>query len=339
MDASSSLQKPHDLLARDHEWRRLVAEFEAPGPRLALVLGRRRVGKSFLLTRFVRAAGGLYYQATKKTEREQLRALSLALSARFDDAALRRATLPDWDALLEYVTEKAGEEPFVLVLDEFPYLANAAPALPSILQQWWDHRLAGSAVKLVLSGSHISAMKRLVEADQPLYGRRTLRLDIRPFDYLDTARFVPNWNERDRLALYAIFGGLPGHLALVNPAQTLRDNVAAHVLDSRGRLHDEAAHMFDAFLGEADVHYSIIEAIASGQQRWSRIASRVGKQATALARPLDWLMQMEAVTRTAPVTAYPKPSPKLTRYRLADPHLAFWHLFVAGVKERGLRPS
>ena len=328
--------KPTDIFDRDREWATLVRAVEEPGPGLVMVLGRRRAGKSFLLTRFVEAAGGLYYQATKKTEREQLQGVSRALGERFDDATLRRVALSDWDDVLAYVVERAAGEPFVLVLDEFPYLADAAPALPSVVQDWWDHRLADTRVTVVLSGSHVTAMKRLVEADQPLYGRRTARVDVTPFDAVDAARFAPGWSARDKVRLYAVFGGLPGHLALVDPARTLGENVARHVLDSSGRLYDEAAHTFDAFLSDAAVHYSVVEAIASGSQTWSRITSRVGKQTSALKRPLDWLLDMEVVERVAPVTEYPRPNPKRVQYRLSDPYLAFWHRFVADVKGRGL---
>ena len=328
--------KPPALLNRDREWTRLAEAHHSPQPELLLCVGRRRAGKSFLLVRFVEASTGLYYQATRKTEREQLLDLSRALGTRFDDPALRRAALPDWDAVLDYVVERAAGGPFTFVLDEFPYLADATPALSSIIQAWWDHRLAGARVTLVLSGSHVTAMKRLTASDQPLYGRRTGRVDVLPFDYYDAARFVPSWPARDKLRLYAIFGGLPGHLALIEPTQTLAANAARHLFDASGRLYDEAAHAFDSFLGDAAVHYSIVEAIASGTRRWSRIASRVGKQTSALSRPLEWLLGMDVVERVAPLTAYPRPSPKRTLYRLADPYLTFWHRFVSDVKGRGL---
>ena len=331
-----SLAKPGDLLDRDREWTRLAEAIQSTGPNLLLVLGRRRAGKSYLLTRFAHAAGGLYYQATRKTELEQLRDLSRALGEHFADAALRRVAFPDWDAMLGYIVERTADEPFVLVLDEFPYLADSAPALPSIIQHWWDHALADTRISIVLSGSHITAMKRLVDADQPLYGRRTGRVDIQPFDYLDAARFVPSWPARDKLLLYAVYGGLPGHLALVDPARSLSENAAQHLFSSSGRLYDEAAHAFDAFLADAGVHYSIIEAIAGGEQKWNRISSRIGKQTSALARPLEWLVEMEVVDRIAPLTEYPKPNPKRTLYRLTDPYLTFWHRFVADVKARGL---
>ncbi|MDT7858421.1 ATP-binding protein [Rubrivirga sp. S365] len=330
------IPKPADVLDRDREWATLARAVDEPGPGLVLVVGRRRAGKSFLLTRFARATGGLYVQATRKTEREQLLDVSRALGERFDDAALRRVSLPDWEAVLDYVVERAEGEPFVFVLDEFPYLAHAAPALPSIIQAWWDHRAPETRVTLVLSGSHVSAMNRLVGADQPLYGRRTARVDVRPFDGVDAARFAPGWSARDKVRLYAVFGGLPGHLALVDPKRTLGENVARYVLDASGRLHDEAAHAFDSFLSDAAVHYSVVEAIASGERRWSRITSRVGKQTSALKRPLDWLLGMGVVERVAPITEYPRPNPKRIQYRLSDPYLSFWHWFVADIKGRGL---
>jgi AAA+ ATPase superfamily predicted ATPase len=331
-----TMKKPDGLLDRDREWESLTACLQSSSPELYLLFGRRRAGKSFLLTRFAAESGGIYYQATKQTEKEQLATLSRIVGERFGDPLLRRVGFPAWEDLFDYLIAKAGTDPLVLVLDEFPYLEDAAPALPSILQRVWDHQLAGTRLKLVLSGSHISAMKRLTEADQPLYGRRTGRLDVRPFGYADAALFFPQFSAQDRLRAYAVFGGLPGHLNLVDPALSLDENAARHLLSSSARLYDEGAHVFDAFVQDAEVHYSIVEAIASGETRWGKIANRIGKQTSSLKRPLDWLLEMEVVKREAPVTEYPNPSHKTQRYSVTDPYLRFWHRFVAEIRARGL---
>ena len=328
--------KLYAILDRTREWERLQALWESGRPELAFVVGRRRVGKSFLLTRFAGHVGGVYFQATERTESEQLARLTAIVGEHFGDPALKRVSLPDWETLLDYVTERSAGRPTLLVLDEFPYLAAAAPALPSILQTYWDHRGPGTGLKLILSGSLVTAMKRLEAGNQPLYGRRTARFDIGPFGYRDAALFVPGYASRKAMLTYGVFGGLPGHLALLDPAERLSSNAARLLLDPSGRLADDAQHMLDAFLADAAVHYSIIEAIAGGSTVWSRITSRVGKDAGSLSRPMRWLLEMGLVSRVTPVTETRPERSKRAIYRITDPYVSFWHRFISPLVSAGV---
>jgi AAA+ ATPase superfamily predicted ATPase len=323
-------RKPAEIVDRDREWQALRTVWSSGKPELAFVIGRRRVGKSFLLSRFAREVKGLYYQATQRTEAEQLAKLSYAIGEHFEDRALRQGvSFPDWEALLGYLTERADASPFLLVLDEFPYMSDAAPALPSILQNWWDHHWPGTQLKLVLSGSHITAMRQLEAAQQPLYGRRTRRLVLAPFGPGDMSAFVPAYDPVARLETYGVFGGLPGNLSLIDPGLDLAGNGAALLLDPAGRLVDEAQHMLDAFLGDAAVHYSIVEAVATGDHTWKGITSRIGRSGGSMIRPLEWLIDMHVLTRTVPITESDPRKSRRVLYRVTDPYVAFWHRFVA----------
>lgn len=328
--------KPANLVDRDREWRQLEGIWASEGPELVFVLGRRRVGKTFLLAPFARAVEGVYYQATRRTEAEQLQGLARLLGERFRDDAFRRgATIPDWSALFEYVRVKAGADPFLLVLDEFPYLVDAAPSLPSILQAFLDHAGRDSRLKIVLCGSAITAMRRLEGPDQPLYARRSSRIHVQPFHASDVAAFAPDLGAADRARIYGVFGGLPGHLALLDPRLGFESNVIEHVLEPSSRLFDEAQHMLDAFLGEAQVHYSVLAAIAGGASTWSGITKTVGKSSGSVSRPMDWLIEMEVVRRIVPITRGDATRSKRTVYRIRDPYVAFWHRFVAPILRRG----
>jgi AAA+ ATPase superfamily predicted ATPase len=327
--------KPETMIDRGGEWKQCVELWEGETSDLYIVRGRRRAGKSFLLSHFVRSVDGVYYQATKKTEREQLATLTRIIGRHFDDPALQRVSFDSWEDLFSYCVERTAGEKFLLVLDEFPYLMDAAPALPSIIQAIWDHDLPGTRFKLVLSGSHITAMKRLTEADQPLYGRRTGLIQVDPFNYQHVGECVPNYTAQDKIRVYGMFGGLPGHLALIQDSRTLVENAAKVILRSTGRLHEEAPHSFDAFVADAAVHNSIVEAIASGETRWHKISSKVGKSASSLSRPLEWLKEMEVIDHIAPITEYPNPNPKSMIYRLRDPYLQFWHSFIADLRAQG----
>ncbi len=331
------MEKPAAIRDRDAEWKELTRIWRRASPELVFILGRRRVGKSFLLARFARASGGIYYQATRRTENEQLMRLSSVVAEHFDDPALRHGSpFPDWEGLFRYVSARAGDEPFLFVLDEFPYLSAAAPALPSILQSLWDHEWAETRLKLVLSGSHITAMKQLEGADQPLYGRRTARIDIEPFDHVHAAEFVPGYPAADRLRAYGIFGGVPGHLALLDAGESLGENVAQHMLRPTGRLLDEAQHMLDGFLADAQVHYSVIEAIAGGERTWNGITRRVGRDGGSLSRAMQWLIEMRMVQRIVPITESNPQKSKRALYRIIDPYVAFWHRFVSPMISAGM---
>lgn len=331
-----SLPKPADVVDRDAEWQALVDVWQRPRPDLAFVVGRRRVGKSYVLSRFARATGGIYYQATRRTETEQLANLSRIVGDHFQDAALRQGVgFPSWEGLFGYLADRGGEEPLVIVLDEFPYLTQAAPALPSVLQETWDHRWAGTRIKLVLSGSYVTAMEELEASDQPLYGRRTARLTFGPFTFADVGPFVPEYDAQDQLRAYGLFGHLPGHLTLIDPVASLQENAARLLLDPQSRLVDDAAHMLDAFLGESSVHYSVIEAIANGEATWSGITSRVGRSGGGLLRPLKWLEGMGLLERVVPITEKTPQKSRRALYRITDPYVTFWHREIAPLSHAG----
>jgi len=146
--------------------------------------------------------------------------------------------------------------------------------------------------------------------------------------------FVPDCDARDVLLTCGIFGGLPGHLALLRPDENLATNIARLILDPSGRLAAAAERMLDASLGEADVHYSIIQAIATGEQTWKNITQRVGEPSGSVSRPRKWLEEMQYVARIIPVTENALTS-RRTLYRIVDPYIAFWHRFVAPLLATG----
>lgn len=330
-------EKPPRVHGRESEWKLLQRTLDSDRPELVLVVGRRRVGKSHLLAPFAQLARGIYYQATRRAEDEQLRTLTRLIGQRFDDPALVHGQpFDDWMGLLRYLSARATDVPLMLVLDEFTYLAEVAPGLPSVLQSWWDHDVPGTAVKLVLSGSYVSAMKRLEATDAPLHGRRTHRLALQPFTAQEVAALCAPWSCRDRLIAYGIFGGLPGNVCALDPSHDLASNVVRHVLDPSARLFDEAQHVLDGFRSDRGVHHAILAAVADGAGTWKALTSRTAKSAGSISRPLDWLLEMELVHRRVPVTERDAARSRRAVYRVADPYLSFWHRFLRPLHQAGL---
>ena len=198
------LDKPADVFDRDTEWADL-ADFVLspwPGLRIAVVYGRRRQGKSYLLRRLTDAVSGLYHLATEQAEPISLR--------RFGDSVATWAGLSagsfgfgDWEQALrtatEVLTSRVRSEPSpglpgLLVLDEFPYLCQENPGLPSIVQSLYDSLGPGAGadaapLRLILCGSAISVMADLLSGTRALRGRAALELRVRPFGYRDAREY------------------------------------------------------------------------------------------------------------------------------------------------------
>src|SRR4029077_13715246 len=126
--------KPPHVFDRDAEWTGLVgfAADARPGATLGMVSGRRRQGKSYLLQALATALGGIYFPALELTE-----AVSLRL---FADELIRFSGTPvppfrDWLDAISYLFRLAGDRVVPVVIDEFPFLVRASPALPSIIQR------------------------------------------------------------------------------------------------------------------------------------------------------------------------------------------------------------
>lgn len=332
------MQTTDPTWGRHTEWAELDRRAASAQAELVFVLGRRRIGKSYTLSRFAErwhpggepAARGLYYQSTRRSESDQLAALTGIIAEHFDDPALRfGAPFPDWERLFGYLHARARDRPLLLVLDEFTYLVDAAPALPSILQSVWDQRPPESRLKLVLCGSYLTAMQHLDAADQPLYGRRTAKIVFHPFGFPEAGAFVPAYTPRDKLLAYGLVGNLPGNLSRLDPTRTLAENGASLLLTAGAPLAEDAERLLDPYVVEGRVHYSLLEAIASGEQTWTAITRRVGLSSGSILRPLRWLEDMALVRRVAPVTETHPERSKSACYRITDPYLLLWYRRLA----------
>ncbi|MDF2712551.1 MAG: hypothetical protein K0R62_8203, partial [Nonomuraea muscovyensis] len=218
-----SFPRPAALFDRVHEWQDLSAftTERTPGLRIGVVRGRRRHGKSFLLEHLCEAVGGVYTLALR-----QSRTMALARFADSLSQALGHGlgTFSGWvealDTAVEALSRRAGDQPPLLVLDEFPYLVAHSPELPSVIQALYDRRgprKGHPPFKLILCGSAISVMSTLLAGDQALRGRAVLDMRVGPFGFRDAADY---WEAAPEIAFLvdAVLGGAPGYRDVVGDA-------------------------------------------------------------------------------------------------------------------------
>jgi len=319
------------FIGRERELAELEERWRAGRPELFIVYGRRRVGKTELLLQFSRRGDKktVYFLASQVTRQEHLRQLSEVMRETFPDPLLESMTFTTWESFLSYLGERARKERFLMVLDEFPYLCEATPELPSTIQRFWDLHGKESRIFLVLCGSHLGFMERQVLGERsPLYGRRTGQLRLRPFDYREASRFFPKYSPREKLIAYGIVGGMPAYLVRFSPELPLRENLLREMLRAQGYLYEEPHFLLRMELRDPKVYASILGAIASGCTKLNEIAQRAGLTVQVASKYLGVLQELELVEREVPFTARAPRRSKRGRYHLRDNYLNFWFRFV-----------
>ncbi len=317
------------FIGRRNELVLLREELASHRESLAIIYGRRRVGKSTLIREAIEHRPHVFYQATRVTSSLNLEALKVEV-ARALGADELLAGVNDWLAVLHYLGRAAENRPgLIVVLDEFPYLADAESALPSIIQKFWDSRAARAGnLKLMLCGSIVSQMHELLAERNPLYGRKTLALDLAPLSLRDAAQFVPRYSTEDKLVTYAVFGGMPFYLQLLDGGRSLQFNVARLLLTQTGSLVDEPVVLLQSELREISRYASILAAIAEGCTKHGEIIGTVREisDSKALGPYLEKLERMRLVRIVKSMDASPRERDR--RYLIADPLIAFWYRFV-----------
>ncbi len=339
------MRKPREVFDRDIEWSalsRFISD-DQPGSTLGVVTGRRRQGKTFLLEAACEAAGGFYFGATEAADAESLRRIAGALTARLSPPSPFH--FADWVEAVDVLATLGAAQPVPVVIDEFPYLAKANPELPSIIQQAlrpFGPARTSARTRLLLCGSALTFMGRLLSGNAPLRGRAGLELIIRPLDYRIAADF---WNISDpRLAIcvHSIVGGTPAYRREFarNDSPSGADDfdawVERTVLNPETPLFREGRYLLaeEPDLRDSALYHSVLAAVADGNTTRGGISSYLARKATDIAHPINVLEDAGLLVRDADVFRDNR-----STYRIAEPLVTFYHAMMRPVWDQIERPG
>ncbi len=297
---------------------------------LAVVWGRRRIGKTRLLLEWCERERGVYTvadQAAPETQRAYFaRAIAAALPG-FDDVSY-----PDWERLLSRLAGDAATRRFrgPIVVDELPYLVAASPELPSVLQRWVDHDARRARLRVALAGSSQRMMQGLVLSHEaPLFGRARVMLDLAPLGPKYLAAALGRLSDVALVEHWAAWGGVPRYWELAASKRgSARDRLTELALDPLGTLFSEPERLLLEESPPALEVRPLLDAIGGGAHRLSEIAGRLGRAATSLGRPLERLLALGIVRRETP-HGEPARGGKRSLYKIDDPFLRMWFRVVA----------
>jgi AAA+ ATPase superfamily predicted ATPase len=305
--------------------------WSARAAQLFVLWGRRRVGKTELLSHFADGRRAFHYEATNVTRPEQLRDLSVELARVSGNALLAEQPASTWEAALAAIAQFAHTQRSIVILDEFQFLAAQEPGIGSIVNRWWRETGRSLPIVLVLAGSEVGFFEREVLGGE-LYGRRTGQLQILPLQYRDAALFHPGYSPEDRVRTFAICGGMPYYLERFTDDAPLERHILAHTLYREGLLFQEADLLLRQELPDPRNHTSVLRAIAQGQTRNSQVANRTQLSESQVTQIVATLERMQLVRTLRPVTAAERS--KKTSYEIRDSFLNYHFRFVDPARSR-----
>lgn len=320
------------LVDRVNEQQALRALLKRSGPSMAVLYGRRRVGKTYLLKHAWPKGRVFYFTAVDGTSELNRRALLEAV-ARFSGLSISERDYATWRRVFELILELGGDEPTVVILDEYQYLhgdpnENVDSALAAVWEGHVNRRPKGRPFVLVLCGSIVRVMARLDAPDNPLHGRLDWKGHLGPFDYFDAAAMAHFRTARDRALAYGIYGGTPRYLASINSRRALAANVVEGVLSPAGAVRGQVETIVSQEHGLRDIaeYSAVLNAIGGGAADRNEIA-----QQTGLTNDFSLRAKLETLIGLGFVTAWRNFGAKSNtpfRYRVTDPALRFYYGIV-----------
>lgn len=338
--------KPATFIHREQELADLKRLVRKPEVSLVLVYGRRRVGKSTLLKHWARESGfPTFYWESPRANAESVRANFMrelywwAGEQGGDGGRVveARPMSADWNDAFRTLRRIIGSRPTNVILDEFPWAVESDPSLPSRLKTVWDNIFADSQMHLFISGSHISAMEKLLLSDAPLFGRMTGKVLLRPFSLTEIEPFIPNYAPDKRLAVYSIIGGIPDYLRRWDDQADLMTNIREIFLSENSPYRNEHTVLIsDVLRRDSPDFETVLSAVGNGAHDLAEICNITLIPSGRVANVLGTLVELRLVERRirASVPINQHEQARYARYHLADPFLQFYYRFVAPNRSR-----
>ena len=314
------------FINRSDELKILEERYKSNKPEFLVIYGRRRIGKTELVLKFIKNKPNIYFLAEEKHDRENRNEMQNIMGNFLNDDEFKLIKFENWSSLFKGFLKRTKKRT-IIVIDELPYLIKQNPAVPSEFQKIWDLYLSKSNMILVLIGSSISMMEKILGEKSPLYGRRTGQIEIKPVNIFEINKFLPRYKIEDCINVYGSVDCIPLYLKQFRDSLSFYENVKNIFLNRDKLLYSEAEILLKQEFRETANYFSILKAISFGYTRHSEIVSYTNLDKTIISKYIQNLEKVRIIKREYPVTEK-KEKRKNARYIFTDNYFRFWFRFI-----------
>lgn len=313
------------FIGRESELTLLNKLYASDKFEFVVMYGRRRVGKTALISEFIKDKKAIYFMGVESNLKQNLENFSKNIME-FNTGLQADISFSSFQAGLEYVVKLAENERIILAIDEYPYVARSDESLASTFQMIIDKYKENSKLMLILCGSSMSYMEDKVLAyKSPLYGRRTAQMRVQPFMFGDVCKCFKKFSDEEIALIYGMVGGTPQYLMQINDSLTIEENIKNTFLNPSSFLFEEPENLLKQEVREPAIYNAIITAIAGGASRLSEISGKIGETTSVCTTYIKSLIGLGLVKKELP---FGEKASKKTIYMIEDNLFRFWYRFV-----------
>ena len=315
-----------NFVGRKAELTELRERYDSDRFEFIVIYGRRRVGKTTLIKKFMENRKGIYFLCDRAGTGRNTSRFKRNVARFLDEPPIESNDLYDiFDNLANKFDGRA-----VIILDEFSYLAKKDNAVPSIFQHIIDENLGNTRFMLILCGSSMSKMEKgVLSYKSPLYGRKTGHIRLRELDFPDMQEFYPRNSPTKNIEFYSVLGGVPHYLEKFSDSKSTRENIQEELFSKTGRLYEEVEFLLREEFREPDIYKSLISAMGAGCTRVVEIANRVSMPAHNLPGYMRPLLLLGIIKKEYSAIDVKEKKP---RYYIKDNLVNFWFTFCEPFK-------
>lgn len=314
-----------EFIGRKEELKKLKRAYSTKEYEGILVYGKRRIGKSELIKESYKTekCKVVYYECVKVSEESNTHALSEVIGKVF---GLPTPAFSSFGDAVEFLFKSSVKEKIILVLDEYPYLREKMQGCDSIFQRIIDTYAMSCQMKLILCGSYVDIMEKLIAEDNPLYKRIGTTLNVKQMDYYESAMFYPNFSNEDKVKIYSVFGGLPYYNKYIDDSKTVKENIIELVASKGARFENDPLTALETEVSKMTNANEAFLAIARGKVKFSDIlnSSHVSSS-PALDDTLRKLILMDVVKKEYPIN---DETEKKSLYSISDRMSRFYYRYI-----------
>ena len=307
---------------RERELKILKEKAKSDNFELIILYGRRRIGKTTLLKKFLENKEHIYFLCSKRKLEYNLKKFSWKIS---DYLKIPRTEFNSFKEAFEAILSK--NKKIIIAIDEFGYLVEKDEGILSDFQEIIDELLKSTKIKLILCGSIVSVMEtQVLGYKSPLYGRCTLQIKLKPFVFEDIFKWFEKINFEDGIKIYGVTNNIPKYLEFFE-GKNIEEEIKNNFFKCESFLYQDTINILSEELRDYTTYFQILEAIALGYTKITEIANYSFIHAKDVYSYIKVLEKMDIVKRETPLLSSRKS--KRGIYKIKDNYFNFWFRFVS----------